>query len=470
MRADLRKGYFALFCSLALVSMLHAQFPINNSPVIRSTAPPIFQKPRSIRDLDKPDVFARQSARSNAPTPQTMPRPESLVRFDPTRVELQFQSSQWYLHGGGLLKTFGKREEEARKALHLIRSMHLNQKGSVGEPLPVFEYWLSDGKAPSGLADGLRTITFKPNELRVENVYGEWFLRDNTRVLFRFGPQEQEARQALAVIQKYGFESVALVGQAVPSMYVFLRHTRDGVTGPVTKFSGELKQEPFHKQAAYQEAKSDLPEPRQRKGKLTTSHVPTSMIPQLRRNFPTTRRDTIAQTWTSGGFQSQQRSPSQTPTSPKNTNRIAFDWRQARLSQEKGEWILRVGKTVLADLGTNYHIARLAYASLLHYQFNEMHQINPEVEETKYFLVRGQPPRGLMPGLSSMRIQPSRVTVREHEEEYHLMQRGQFLVNCGKNREDAEAMLQVLRKHNFDRLCRARSGFETRFQFFVRTR
>ena len=59
-----------------------------------------------------------------------------------------------------------RREFEARQALRLIRELHLTQRGTVGGPDPIMEYWLADGQAPQGLVSGLRTVPLDPAGLR----------------------------------------------------------------------------------------------------------------------------------------------------------------------------------------------------------------------------------------------------------------------------------------------------------------
>ena len=52
----------------------------------------------------------------------------------------------------------GRHETEAREALRLLRELRLNQRGTVGSPRPVMEYWLTDGRAPQGFTQGLRPL------------------------------------------------------------------------------------------------------------------------------------------------------------------------------------------------------------------------------------------------------------------------------------------------------------------------
>ena len=98
--------------------------------------------------------------------------------------------------------------------MQLIHNFNLNQYGVIGTPRPVMEYWLSDGQVPCGLSSRLQQLKFDTGSLRVEVWRGQWCLRDAQQVLFVFGPHEAEARLALAVLQRHGFNQVAYVGRS----------------------------------------------------------------------------------------------------------------------------------------------------------------------------------------------------------------------------------------------------------------
>ncbi len=135
----------------------------------------------------------------------------STFALDHAFVDWSFQG--WKVSAdGATLKDFGRNETEARQALRLIRDLRLNQHGVIGGPAPSLEYWLSDGKPPQGPAAGLRVLPIDAASLRVEQTQNQWVLRDDRRVLFSFGSSQADARQAQAVIRKYGFTQVGTVG------------------------------------------------------------------------------------------------------------------------------------------------------------------------------------------------------------------------------------------------------------------
>src|SRR5262249_2244356 len=111
---------------------------------------------------------------------------------------------------------------DGREALHLIQELQLTQRGAIGTPQPVLEYWLSDRHAPIAMPRQRRVLFFDPSTLRVESVQGHWFLRDAQQILFNFGPQAEDAQQALAMIQRYGFNEIGFIGRGTPAMMYFL--------------------------------------------------------------------------------------------------------------------------------------------------------------------------------------------------------------------------------------------------------
>ena len=148
---------------------------------------------------------------------------EHLTSFNYQTAEVRWEDGRWLLRAGGIvLKDFGRREADAREALRIVRALHLTEHGTVGTPRPVMEYWLSQGRAPGGLVAGLWTLSFDPAALVVQQREGQWCLGDERRTLFFFGVHSDEARQALAIIRRYGFNQVGYVGQGTPAMIYFL--------------------------------------------------------------------------------------------------------------------------------------------------------------------------------------------------------------------------------------------------------
>src|SRR5207249_6784379 len=81
--------------------------------------------------------------------------------------------------------------------------------------------------------------------------------------------------------------------------------------------------------------------------------------------------------------------------------RVPFDWRRVELRQDKQDWKLVAGSYALANFGGHQDDARRALTALQFYRFTEQHWIGPPAASAlTYFLVNGQPPRGLVFGVN----------------------------------------------------------------------
>jgi len=164
--------------------------------------------------------------------PQTVfaqaPPAPVIHQFDPKHVEVRRVENHWVLAADNMmLRDFGVREADAREALRIIHALHLNQLGTIGSPLPVMEFWLSDGHAPLPTAPGLRTRPIDLNTLHVEKNNTGWVLvelREGKKFVLvgSFGDHPELAYQALDLIRQQGFSQVGTIGFPTPSMTFFL--------------------------------------------------------------------------------------------------------------------------------------------------------------------------------------------------------------------------------------------------------
>jgi hypothetical protein len=400
------------------------------------------------------------------PTPLALPAPEHLITFNPDMADLNWTGRDWQLAAGGvLLKNFGPREREAREALRLVRELRLSQYAPVGGPPPVLEYWLADGKAPSALSPGLHTVPLHPADIAVEQQDGQWCLNDGRRALFNFGRDEDGARQALAVIQKYGFAQVAVVGQGAPAMLVFLTaasdvpagaepHVRvrpvsvphDPPAGPITShpapgMPGAAPAAPAGAPGAQPAAAPPAPQVMQ------APVVPA--IPALR---PT------------GAVVS--------PAAPLDdlAERTPFDWRQVQLRQDGKDWRLTAGGLVLADFGTDERAARIGLSAMQYYHFTERCVVGGDGGRLSYFLVNGQAPHGVLFGVDNRPFQPDRLEAKQVEGRWAVCEGDAPLLKFGAKPDEAKRAVEAIRRGGFDRLCRLGADGDKGMTFLVRTR
>ncbi len=338
-------------------------------------------------------LHAPASALVPAPAPTQAPPKESLTAFDANRADLDWSSQGWRLTAdGAALKDFGRRESDAHDALRLIRELRLNQRGIVGGPSPKLEYWLSDGRPPQAPPSGLRVQAMDAATMRVEQTQNQWVLRDDRRILFNFGGEESDAREALAVVRKYGFTHVGVVDPASPVMMVFFAE-------PGASSVAAQAMQPH----APETAAPVMPavDPMSPAGRLLAQHPEVLGGPVVAPAIPPLRQAAI-----SGNILS---------ATSANPDRTPFDYRQVQLRQDHGSWMLAAGSFVLADFGGDEHAARLGLSATQYYHFTEQNQVGTAPDRFSYLLAAGQAPRGTMFGVDGQAFQPDRLEVRQVE-------------------------------------------------------
>jgi hypothetical protein len=388
---------------------------------------------------------------------------ESLRTFDYRRAEVEWTDDRWQLTAGGvLLKDFGRHEAEARQALHVLRELHLTQVGAVGSPLPIMEYWLADGHAPQGLVSELRTIPLNPGTVTAERLQGQWWVRDSHRVLFNFGGHEDEARQAAAVLRRYGFTQVGFIGQASPSMLVFLgAPTGSDLVQPGPVLSG-------YPVTAQQGDRAALtPEGLSPRG---VTNRPTLHPAATDAGSPTNNRVGAAPAPVPlpNGRQLAQPATS-LPDLTAASERVSLDWRQIHARQDRGGSRLVMGGCTLADFGTNYNDAKLAEDAVRFYRFTEECRIGRPRPVFSYFLVNGQAPHGTMFGADIVPFQPDTLAVREVGDDWAVCAGTQPLFHFGANVDEAREALSAIQHYKFDAVCRIGHSEPAALTFPVRT-
>jgi hypothetical protein len=379
---------------------------------------------RSLGDAAQPN--AADAQRLAAPIGQdararpAMPEP---ARFDPRQAELRLVDQHWQLQAGKvMLKDFGAAEAAAHEAVELIRDLRLTQHGSIGAPVPVMEYWLSDGHAPQGPLNKYATLHFDRASLHVAQVQGQWYLRDANQMLVNFGSHSQDAQAALEVLRRYEFNQVAFIGFPTPLMMVFLASEvrRSSQPAPASATLGPAANSP-----AYQAAR------------LQTCQLapPSSDL-----------ADGIA------------------------GERFPFDWRQVELRRERYEWKLMVGSYCLANFGCHEWDAREALRVIHHYRFTEHCRVGAQGPPFSYFLVDGTAPRGVLFGLHTVQFRPDTLTVRGSNGAWAIYDSNRTILQFGDRADEARRALQLIQHYQFDHLCQVGNLPTPAMTFLVRER
>jgi hypothetical protein len=434
----------ALLCGARLAS---AQ--ATAAPQLTPTAGDAFSPPPAQTARMTPSVPAA------APVPEDSPvlGPETLQSFDYSLAELQWSDRRWRLVAAGvLLKDFGRHETEAREALRLVRDLRLSQRGTVGTPRPVMEYWLADGRAPQGLLQGLHALPLDPASLRVEQVQGQWWVRDNNRTLFNFGSHVDEARQALAVLRHYDFTQVAAVGRPAPDMLVFLGDVNG--LAPARSLSAFSRRTfpPAHETGpAVQQTAFTAPAP----DGAQAPRRPLGAAP---------------------GAPAAPGLPAGASAAPSladqlaDAERVTLDWQQAQVRQDDDGWKLIVGNLTLANFGPHDSDARLALQAVQFYRFTEHGALGRPRPLFSYFLTNGQAPHGYMFGLQHDPFHPATLTVRQSSDAWWLVDGARPVLNFGDHPDEARQALRLIQRYQFDTLCRIGHPDTGAMTFFVRAR
>jgi hypothetical protein len=418
--------------------------------------------PATLPQTVPPSAFGSQP--SKPPEPAT-PLVENLRKFDPNTVSLTWANNRWVLaDGGSVLKDFGRRESEGQLALRLIRTLHLNQCGTVGTPAPAMEYWLSDGAAPRGPIAGCTVLTFDTDSLHMEEALGQWCVRDARRVLFNFGSRAEDARQALAVLRKYEFSQVAVVGQLTPSMFVFLANP----------YSGAAKADhPAHQRVSHETpetAAKKADEMNRLKARIPGLEAETVAQPALR---PLRTPDQPRQAFTPtareyGGDGLGSLNKSRPTSAADHGDRVPFDWRQVQVRLDGTDWKLTAGSIVLATFGADQEAARRALDVVRYYRFTELCIVGRPQRHFSYFLSNGLAPRGLPFGTAGEPFLAKALKVAQVEGRWALCAGDRPVIVLGEQREEASDLLQVIVRQRFDHVCRLGRP-EDGFTFLVRT-
>ncbi len=436
------------------------------SQEIQRTAPTTPAAVATQASQPSPNASSPQIPESTPPKPS--PLVENLRTFDPTTLNLMWENNRWILTAkDGVLKDFGRKELEGRQALRVIRMLQLNQYGTVGAPAPVMEYWLSDGVAPSGPVPGCPLITFDANTLHVEETQDQWCVRDDRRVLFNLGSRSEDARQAFAVLSKYGFGQVAVVGQPTPSMFVFLANPyRDKTAAGISR---SPHQSTTHETPEVAARKAE--ELKRLKERIPALDAETVTQPALRtlRTPDQPRQPFSNNTREYGGEGISANRNMRSNVAADAGDRVPFDWRQVQIRLEHNEWQLAAGSQVLANFGPDQDAARRALDAVRYYRFTEQRLIGKPQRNFSYFLVNSAAPRNVPFGVPSVPFQPESLKVHEVEGRWALCSGDRPIIILGDRKEDAADLLEVIKRQHFDLFCqigRAEDGFT----FLVRTR
>jgi hypothetical protein len=330
--------------------------------------------------------------------------------FDPATLRLKREAGQWQLWAGNqLLKDFGPAEADAHEALRLFRELRLNGRGVVGG---VFEYFLCDNKAPSAALRSKEVVPFDLAALRVEQINGQWTLRDPRIILYNFGLSQTDAKQALAICRQYGFNQIGVVGHPTPTLKYLLKDPN-----PPLSFKDR---QPI---------------------------VPVST--QMQASEPTHRQLYVPGTGAVGSLTS-------------------FDYRRLDLRRDAGEIVLFHGRIVMARFGTQEQVARTTMELLEQFRCTEICQFGSN--GFGFYLSNGRQPQGSLVGVQSRSIRIDRWNVKKIGGAWSICEDLRPLFQFGDDESAARQALIAIQHFKFDSYYPVGGGHLGDAYLFVRMR
>lgn len=149
----------------------------------------------------------------------TLPREENLETIDNRSLRVQHLANKLVITvGNKVFREFNPLSDDAEATVRLLRELQVVRWGVIGKSRPVVEYGLTvDARGelivPPNSGFPKTTTAFDKKSLKVSQVRGAWCVQDANAVLLNFGIEKQEAEQAVAVCQKYGFNRIGTIGK-----------------------------------------------------------------------------------------------------------------------------------------------------------------------------------------------------------------------------------------------------------------
>jgi hypothetical protein len=411
-----------LVCGVALIfaSFAGAQFPPPRTP-----AP--FTPPLKIQRLPEParpqppftppgsvpmppsaaaDGAVVQAGRVETPLPQR----ENKLELDPAAVTVKKVNGMWQVWAGQHpLRNLGADETGAKDIARLLHEQHPTEWIAIGSPRPIVEYGLVNGRPAITAGFPRAVVPIDLRSVRIEPIKGVWCLKDDGNILFNFGLNKADAEQALAVVRKYGFNRIGMLGDATnPSLtYFFVALESDGAKPPV---------------------KNPLILALQEQG-LARTGIPVPGV----------------------GYMGEM---------------VKLDLRKLDVRREGADWIVSAGEPI-ANFGHDQAAARDAQRLLQDGQFTEFCKAGPP--GVSFFLANGQPPARVPLYVQGRRFDPAGLRVGESNGKWTVTDRGRHLFDVTSS-DEGEAVLRLVKHYGFNQVCVVGSSPRANLTFLAKAR
>jgi len=384
-----------------------AQFP----PPRQQTpfTPPVRTAPQAPAQLP-PSVTTTDG--SVAPQRVETPLPQEEVKFaiDWATISAKKINGIWQIWMGQTpVRTVGADEKGAQDIVRLMQDQRPTDWVAIGSPRPHVEYGLINGKpsAHTGLPRGVVPIDLR--SVRLEPLKGVYVLRDDANILFNFGLDRASAEQSLAVVRKYGFNRIGLLGDTnAPAMTYFFVAVESEGAKPM---------------------KSALATAIQEQNLIRTGIA----VPGL-------------------GYVGEM---------------VKIDSKKAEVRREGTEWTLASGNEIIAKFGQDQNGARDALRMIQDGQFTELGRAGPA--GANFFLANGHVPIRLPLFVQGRRIDVGGLKVMQSNGAWSITERGRHLFDVA-NADEGDAIIRLIKMYGFDQVCKIGSSPRTNLTFLAKGR
>ena len=339
-----------------------------------------------------------------------LPYPENLTPIDAGLLVARRTATGWQVAlGPRVFRELGEDEAGAKDVVRILRELRPTDWCAIGTGRPVVEYGLQNGRAPTvgGFPRGVTAIDLKT--VRVDAVRGVWVVRDDAAIHFNCGLHRPDAEQTVAVIRRYGFNRVGVVGSnpAAPALtYLYAALDGDGGVVPAG-----------HPLATAVQEQS-----------LTRTGIPVPGV----------------------GYFGEM---------------VRIDPRQVAARRDGYEWVVASGTEVLARFGPAEFTAREAARVVQEGRFTEFCRAGGQT----FFLANGKAPTRVPFSAVGRRFDPSGLRAGPYGTRWAVTENGRQLFDAADQAE-AEGLVRLVRHYGFDTVCQVGSPPRAGMSFLAKGR
>ncbi len=133
--------------------------------------------------------------------------------FNYQKAKLHQIGERWELVSQDLtIARFGADEQEARKALAMLRHFHFTELCMIGGDDPCFQFLLANGRMPREVRFGVSNIAFHPERVQVNQKNGQFIVECEGACLCNCGPREDAAQALFTFIQQNNPDHLCWIG------------------------------------------------------------------------------------------------------------------------------------------------------------------------------------------------------------------------------------------------------------------